>query len=77
MTSSEFYLLVIKPNVKDNHSLVEWQSLYGEDEDMWDFTVDDVLNGAIELDEGKEYWLIGGRVYETDREFKESEKEGK
>lgn len=46
-------------------SLSEWEREYGEEEDFWDFSLDDVIEGAIELVEGTEYWYINGRLYEA------------
>lgn len=52
------------------HSIEEWNSIktYAEESlsyDLWDFSIDDLINGAIEPEENCLYWLIDGRFYET------------
>ena len=34
---------------------------------LWSFPVDELLDGTIEPDVDRIYWLIGGRLYETER----------
>lgn len=40
---------------------------------LWDFSVDDILTGAIEPDEDMVYWYINERFYETDLRRKDNE----
>ena len=54
------------------HTTEEWEELcsnsnYGQalENDYWDFSIDDLLNGAVEPDKDMIYWLIDGRLYET------------
>jgi hypothetical protein len=47
------------------HSVGEWEDRYSSD-DNWDISLDDIINGAVDADEGLLYWYIGGRLYETD-----------
>ena len=37
-------------------------------EELWDFLFEEVLNGAIEHNEGIWYYYIDGRIYETNLE---------
>lgn len=46
-------------------TLDEWESIYGWDEDKWDFPIEELLDGTISIDEGIWYWYINGRCYET------------
>lgn len=53
--------------IKDK-SFEEYLSLYKDaykSGDLWDFSIDDVLSGAIELNSNIVYWKIGDRLYET------------
>lgn len=54
-----------KLNIETWHSIEEYQTLYGQDPNLWDFDPIDFLNGAIELDLQMRYWLIDGRLYEA------------
>ena len=36
---------------------------------LWNFTLEDVVGGAIEANEAIQYWLINGRLYETMNEL--------
>ena len=38
--------------------------------DYWDFSLDDIIEGAVEINEEMLYWYIGGRMYETDKTIK-------
>lgn len=57
-----------KPKIKTGKTIEKYMAQYGEaynNGDLWDFSVEDVNNGAIELDPDKVYWEIGDRIYET------------
>ena len=36
-----------------------------ENDDLWDFTIEELLDGTIEINEEIWYWCINGRCYET------------
>ena len=44
----------------------EWSQAFGDD-DLWDFPIEELLDGTIEINEGIWYFLINGRCYETDK----------
>lgn len=33
--------------------------------DLWDFPIEEMLDGSVEINENIYYWLIDGRLYET------------
>ena len=41
---------------------------YNSNEVLWSFQLDEFIEGAIEVNEDIYYWLINGRVYETEEE---------
>lgn len=50
------------------HTLEEYHAKFGEEYDngkLWDFSLKDLENGAIEPENSVEYWQIGDRAYET------------
>ena len=49
-------------------SVAEWNELYGEDEDLWDVSFEELLDGTLEINQDVWYWYIDGRCYETDEE---------
>ena len=36
-----------------------------EDDDLWDFPIEELLDGTVEINEEIWYWCINGRCYET------------
>lgn len=34
--------------------------------DLWDFPYQELFDGSVEPQDGMTYWLIGGRLYETE-----------
>ena len=44
----------------------EWEKLYGENDDIWNFPYEEFLDGSVEINEDIWYWYIDGRCYETD-----------
>lgn len=58
-----------KLHIVSNHTLEEWKNQCGDDENLWDFNIDDFLQGAVEPNENIEYWWIDGRLYETNIEI--------
>lgn len=62
-------------HIEDGHTEKEFFEKFGDaynDGDIWDFSEDDLLNGAIEPDPAIQYWRIGDRIYETPLPIKES-----
>lgn len=56
-------------SIETGHTLEEWTSKYGTDSQCyWDFPMEDFITGAVEVNEDIVYWLIDGRIYETDIE---------
>ena len=62
----------IRINIEFGHTKEEWKKLClgshnGQplENDYWDFSAEDLLNGAIEPEDNMTYWLIEGRLYET------------
>lgn len=51
--------------IEKNHTYTEWYKLFGNDDSLWDFLIEDVKNGAVELDNERMYWEIDDRIYET------------
>lgn len=49
-------------------TLKEWETRFGNNDSLWDVSIDDVESGAIEPNTDYVYWLINGRLYETDIE---------
>ena len=57
--------MVTTITVEVGHSLEEWQERYGNNDDAWDFPVEEISDGTITPDEDVVYWLINNRLYET------------
>lgn len=55
-----------KINYEIGHSVQEWNELFGNNENLWDISIDDFINGAVESNEDMIYWYINGRLYETE-----------
>lgn len=53
-----------KFNIVYDKTIEEWEEKY-YGKGCWNFSLEDVLNGAVELDENMCYWAIDGRIYET------------
>ena len=51
------------------HTLKEWKSKFGKNTGLWDFPVDEILDGTIEPNGEFLYWLIDGRLYETEFDY--------
>ena len=49
------------------HTLREWKRIFSTD-NLWDFILDELVNGAITPNEDMWYWYIDGRCYETNEE---------
>lgn len=47
-------------------TLSEWEAKFGDNDDLWDVSIEDLENGGIEPNTECYYWLINGRLYETD-----------
>lgn len=50
--------------IEIGHSLDEWEQRFGDSEELWDVSIDDLENGSLDPSVCK-YWLINGRLYET------------
>ena len=50
-------------------TIEEWKSQFGQNDSLWDVSIEDVCNGAVEPNPDCWYWLIDGRLYETDIEL--------
>ena len=53
-----------KLNIVYDKTIEEWYEKYGN-KSLCSFSLKDILNGAVELDENMCYWAIDGRFYET------------
>lgn len=51
-------------------SLSHWLRLY-EAEDLWDFLLEEILDGSVEFGEDIWYWYIDGRCYETSEQVED------
>ena len=50
--------------VEVGHTIQEWKDNY-DDGNNWDVSLEDIITGAIEPSPNVIYWLIDGRLYET------------
>ena len=71
MNKKPFFLSTIIVNgqpihLELGHTADEWHRLYGENESLWDISLEDFITGAVSPDENISYWYIGGRLYETE-----------
>ena len=48
----------------------EWENTW-DSEETWSILLEELLDGAIEIDESIWYWYIDGRCYETYEEVEE------
>lgn len=48
----------------------EWESIYWQtlSEELWDFPLEELLDGTLDINEDIWYWYIDGRCYETSEE---------
>jgi hypothetical protein len=60
-----FYAPAHVLNLKLNKKLSTWKRKFGSDGNLWDFPLEELLDGTIEPNEYIWYWLIDGRCYET------------
>ena len=54
--------------IETGHTLQEWTTKFvhlDDDLELWDFPYEELFNGAIEPTNDMVYWLIEGRLYET------------
>lgn len=54
--------------VETNHTLAEYIEKFGDAYDngeLWDFSKEELENGAVEPNKNIVYWEIDGRLYET------------
>ena len=52
--------------IEFGHTEDEWEKKGFDTDNCWDFSIEDFLSGAIEPNEDITYWLIDGRIFETD-----------
>lgn len=48
------------------HSENEWAKKFGMNDSLWDVSIADIIERAIEPNEDITYWYINGRLYETE-----------
>lgn len=51
-------------HVVTGKTLDEWNREH-DDGENWDFPAEEIIDGTVEFEEDRWYWLIGGRFYET------------
>lgn len=52
------------------HTEEEWLNEFGNDSSpLWDVSIQDIIEGAIEPNDDIIYWYINGRLYETNKEI--------
>ena len=54
--------------IETGHTLQEWSTRFvtlDDDNELWSFPYEELFNGTIEPTEDMVYWLIEGRLYET------------
>lgn len=51
-----------------NSTMEELKEKADYDDECWDFPLEEILDGSVEVNEDIWYWLINGRVYETHNE---------
>ena len=44
----------------------EWADITYCNYNLWDFPIEELIDGSVEINEDIWYWLINGRCYETD-----------
>ena len=50
----------------EKHTREEWKELVGDrKEDLWDFELGDLLEGAVEVQEGELFFKVRERYFET------------
>ena len=47
----------------------EWLRTYGSDENLWDVSFEELIDGTLEINEDIWYWYINGRCYETNKRY--------
>ena len=52
--------------IEEGHTKEEWESKYGENQDLWDFDLGELQDNSIEPNTEITYWLIEDRLYETE-----------
>ena len=52
-------------SVEFGHTVEEWKDKW-YDYDLWDFPIEELLDGTIEPNQDIVYWCIDGRCYETE-----------
>ena len=48
-----------------NKDYDEWLASENNDGNLWDFSITELLDGTIDINEDIWYWLFGDRCYET------------
>lgn len=55
----------IEVSVAIGHTIEEWEETFNQCEDLWDFPIEEVVDGTIEPNTDMVYWQIDDRLYET------------
>lgn len=58
--------------IESRHTLDEYMQIFGtpyQNGELWDFLIEDVESGAIDLEANGIYWVIGDRIFETGMEI--------
>jgi hypothetical protein len=55
--------MIEKITIEFGHSKKQLKEV--ADDDCWDFPIEELFDGSVEPQNGKVYWFIGGRLYET------------
>lgn len=55
----------VEVSVAIGHTIDEWEETFDQCEDLWDFPIEEVVDGTIEPNTDIVYWLIDDRLYET------------
>lgn len=68
--------LVLYKTIDDYYANYSDEAVFGTyygvtDYDLWDFPIEELLDGAVGINEAIWYWLINGRCYETTEEVEE------
>ena len=66
MVKGEITINGLTAHFECGHTEREWVVKFGTDENLWDVSITDIIEGAIEPNEEITYWYINGRLYETE-----------
>lgn len=46
----------------------EWEQTCENCDDLWDFPIEELLDGTVDINEDIWYYLINGRLYESEEQ---------